>query len=279
MRVAWRRRAPAATSRRRTLAAFLGGGEGTFGGDLFLAFIAGVAFATILAVVAGLVLSASAAFSHDIWSSIVRKGQDSEHEEVLVARIAAFAIGVIAIIIAIIGGSGLNVSFMVGLAFAVAASANFPALLLALSWRRFNTTGAITGVVIGVVSAIFLVIVSPKVWPGADTVTGSPIGWDAQQPGHRLDPARVPRLHRRHDAQQRAASPSAAASTSCSCGPRQAWAPSARWRRFPKHRSGGRRLRDVQRGHHRAHVPGSVRAATAGSSWRTRSARRRPRAG
>ena len=96
--------------------------------------------------VAGLVLSASSAFSHDIWSSIVRKGQDSEHEEVMVARIAAFAIGVIAIIIAVIGGSGLNVSFMVGLAFAVAASANFPALLLALTWRRFNTTGAITGV-------------------------------------------------------------------------------------------------------------------------------------
>src|SRR5688572_25925725 len=165
------------------LAAFLGGGEGTFGGDLFLAFIAGVAFATILAVVAGLVLSASSAVSHDIWSNIVRKGKDSEHEEVLVARIAAFAIGVIAIIIAVIGGSGLNVSFMVGLAFAVAASANFPALLLALSWRRFNTTGAITGVVTGVVSAIFLVIVSPKVWPGADTVTGSPIGWTLNNPG------------------------------------------------------------------------------------------------
>jgi cation/acetate symporter len=165
------------------LAAFLGGGEGTFGGDLFLAAIAGVAFATILAVVAGLVLSASAAFSHDIWSSIVRKHQDSEHEEVLVARIAAFAIGIIAIIIAVIGGSGLNVSFMVGLAFAVAASANFPALLLALTWRRFNTTGAITGVVVGVVSAIFLVIVSPKVWPGADTVTGSPIGWELSNPG------------------------------------------------------------------------------------------------
>ena len=166
-----------------TLAEFLGGGEGTFGGDLFLAFIAGVAFATILAVVAGLVLSASAAFSHDIWSSIVRKGKDSEHEEVIVARIAAFGIGVIAIIIAVIGGSGLNVSFMVGLAFAVAASANFPALLLALSWRRFNTTGAIAGVVTGVVSAIFLVIVSPKVWPGADTVTGSPIGWTLNNPG------------------------------------------------------------------------------------------------
>src|SRR3954449_7844784 len=165
------------------LAAFLGGGKGTFGGDLFLAVISGVAFATILAVVAGLVLSASSAFSHDIWSSIVRKHQDSEAEEVKVARIAAFTIGVIAIIIAVIGGSGLNVSFMVGLAFAVAASANFPALLLALTWRRFNTTGAITGVLMGVVSSIFLVIVSPKVWPGADTDTGSPIGWELSNPG------------------------------------------------------------------------------------------------
>src|SRR4051812_12775904 len=126
------------------LAQFLGGGEGTFGGDLFLALIAGVAFATILAVVAGLVLSASAAVSHDIWSYIVRKGKESDREEVVVARIAAVSIGVLAIAVAVIGGEGLNVSFMVGLAFAVAASANFPALLLALSWRRFNTVGAVT---------------------------------------------------------------------------------------------------------------------------------------
>jgi cation/acetate symporter len=165
------------------LAQFLGGGEGTFGGDLFLAVIAGVAFATILAVVAGLVLSASAAVSHDVWSNVVRKGRDSEHEEVWVARIAALTIGGIAILIAVIGGSGLNVSFMVGLAFAVAASANFPALLLALTWRRFNTVGAVTGVLFGVTSAIFLVIVSPKVWPGADTETGSPIGWTLANPG------------------------------------------------------------------------------------------------
>jgi cation/acetate symporter len=165
------------------LAAFLGGGEGTFGGDLFLAVIAGVAFATILAVVAGLVLSASSAVAHDIWSSIIRKGQDSEHEEVWVARFAAMGIGLIAILVAIIGGSGLNVSFMVGLAFAVAASANFPALLLALTWRRFNTSGAVTGVLFGVISSIALVIVSPKVWPGADTVTGSPIGWELANPG------------------------------------------------------------------------------------------------
>src|SRR3954464_3361418 len=165
------------------LAQFLGGGEGTFGGDLFLTVIAGVAFATILAVVAGLVPSASGARAHDVWSSIVRKHQESEHEEVVVAKIAAFAIGIIAIVIAVIGGAGLNVSFMVGLAFAVAASANFPALLLALTWRRFNTTGAITGVLFGVISSIALVIVSPKVWPGADTVTGSPVGWELSNPG------------------------------------------------------------------------------------------------
>ena len=105
------------------LAAFLGGGEGTFGGDLFLAVIAGVAFATILAVVAGLVLSASAAVSHDVWSNIIRKGKDSEHEEVVVAKIAALSIGAHRHPVAVIGGSGLNVSFMVGLAFAVAAPA------------------------------------------------------------------------------------------------------------------------------------------------------------
>ena len=165
------------------LALELGGGPDTFGGDLFLAVIAGVAFATILAVVAGLVLSASGAVAHDIWSSIIRKGQDSEDEEVVVAKIAAAAIGVLAIAIAVIGGEGLNVSFMVGLAFAIAASANFPALVLALTWRRFNTAGAVWGVSLGVISAILLIIVSPKVWPGADSDTGSPIGWTLANPG------------------------------------------------------------------------------------------------
>src|ERR687894_3332485 len=139
------------------------------GGEFFQAIIAGVAFATILAVVAGLVISASGAVAHDVWSNIVRKGRDSEKEEVWVAKIAALVIGVIAIVIAIIGGPGMNVSFMVGLAFAVAASANFPALLLALTWRRFNTTGAVTGVLFGVFSSIALVIISPTVWPGPDS--------------------------------------------------------------------------------------------------------------
>ena len=164
------------------LAEELGGGAGTVGGDLFLAIIAAVAFATILAVVAGLVISASGAVAHDVWSSIVRKGKDSEHEEVYVARIAAGVIGAATIAIAVNGGEGLNVSFMVGLAFAVAASANFPALLLSLTWRRFNTTGAVTGVLVGTFSSIFLVIVSPGVWPGPDA-EGSPIGWELANPG------------------------------------------------------------------------------------------------
>jgi cation/acetate symporter len=129
------------------------------------------------------VLSASGAVAHDLWSNVIRKGRDSEHEEVLVARVAAASIGAIAIVIAIVGGEGLNVSFMVGLAFAVAASANFPALILALTWPRFNTVGAVTGVLLGAASAIFLVVVSPKVWPGADTVTTSPIGWTLANPG------------------------------------------------------------------------------------------------
>jgi cation/acetate symporter len=165
------------------LAEELGGGAGTFGGDLFLAIIAAVAFATILAVVAGLVISASGAVAHDVWSNVIRKGHDSEREEVWVAKIAALAIGGIAIAIAIIGGAGLNVSFMVGLAFAVAASANFPALLLALTWRRFNTTGAITGVLFGVFSSIALVIISPTVWPGPDSEGGAFSWYSLANPG------------------------------------------------------------------------------------------------
>ena len=153
------------------------------GGEFFQAIIAGVAFATILAVVAGLVISASGAVAHDVWSNIVRRGRDSENEEIWVAKIAAVAIGAIAIGIAILGGADLNVSFMVGLAFAVAASANFPALLLALTWRRFNTTGAVTGVLVGVISSVALVIISPTVWPGPDSEGGLFSWYDLANPG------------------------------------------------------------------------------------------------
>ena len=165
------------------LAEEVGGGAGTVGGDLFLAIIAAVAFATILAVVAGLVISASGAVAHDVWSNVVRRGRDSEKEEVWVAKIAAVSIGAIAIAIAVIGGEGLNVSFMVGLAFAVAASAIFPALLLALTWRRFNTSGAVTGVLFGVISSIALVIISPTVWPGPDAEGGALGFYDLANPG------------------------------------------------------------------------------------------------
>ena len=181
------------------LAQFLGGGDGTFGGDLFLAIVAAVAFATILAVVAGLVLSASGAVAHDLWSNVIRKGHESEHEEVLVARIAAASIGAIAIAIAIIGGSGLNVSFMVGLAFAVAASANFPALLLALTWRRFNTAGAVTGVAFGVHQLDRARDHLAEGLAGSRRRGRRAVVLRPREPRHHLDPARVHRLLARHD--------------------------------------------------------------------------------
>ena len=194
------------------LAEELGGGKGTVGGDLFLAVIAAVAFATILAVVAGLVISASGAVAHDVWTNIIRNGEENEKEEVLVARVAALGIGVIAILVGVLA-KDQNVSFLVGLAFAVAASANFPALLLALTWRRFNTTGAVVGVLVGVVSSVGLVIMSPGVWPGADGSDGHPV--PAGQPRPDLDPAGLPGLLPGHGAQRRGAQGHEAASTSC----------------------------------------------------------------
>ncbi|MEY2532915.1 MAG: cation/acetate symporter [bacterium] len=159
-----------------TLAEELGGGAGSTGGEIFLAVISAVALATILAVVAGLVISASGAVAHDLWSNVVRKDRESEKEDVWVAKVAALLIGVLAIGIAVAGGAGFNVTALVGLAFCVAASANFPALLFALFWKRFNTVGAVAGVMTGVVSSLVLITLSPPVWPGADTVTGSPLG-------------------------------------------------------------------------------------------------------
>jgi cation/acetate symporter len=157
------------------LAENLGGGDGSTGGELFLAIVSAVALATILAVVAGLVISASGAVAHDLWSNVIRKGRDSEHEEVWVARIASLVIGVLAIGIAILGGAGFNVSVLVGLAFCIAASANLPALLFALLWPRFNTTGAIVGVLGGLTASLVLIILSPAVWPGPDS-EGTPLG-------------------------------------------------------------------------------------------------------
>ena len=132
------------------------------GGDVFLSFVAAIAFATILAVVAGLTIAASSAFAHDIWFTVVKQGREDEREQVLVARVTAVAIGLLSIVLAIALRS-LNVAFLVGLAFAVAASANVPAILLTLYWRRFNTTGMIAGMVTGLVAAVVLIVLGPSV--------------------------------------------------------------------------------------------------------------------
>jgi cation/acetate symporter len=133
------------------------------GGTAFLGFIAAVAFATILAVVAGLTLAGASALSHDIFTHAIRRGSASEHEQIRVARIATVAFGVLAVGLGILF-KDQNVAFMVGLAFAIAASANFPPLLLSIVWRRFNTTGAVLSILAGAISSVVLIVLSPTVW-------------------------------------------------------------------------------------------------------------------
>lgn len=132
------------------------------GGPLLTAFVAAVAFATILAVVAGLTIAAASAFAHDIWYSLVRSGAGTEHEHIFVARTAALVVGFASIFLSV-GLRNFNVAFLVGLAFAVAASTNAPALILSLSWRRFSRTGAICGMLAGLISSLLLVAISPDV--------------------------------------------------------------------------------------------------------------------
>lgn len=133
------------------------------GGDLLFAFVAAVAFATILAVVAGLVLSAASAFAHDFYSHILRKGQATEKEQMTAARLASIAVAMISMVLALFAQT-MNVAFLVSLAFAVAASANLPVILLTIFWRRFNTGGAVTGMVVGLFSSLILVALSPNLW-------------------------------------------------------------------------------------------------------------------
>jgi cation/acetate symporter len=144
------------------LAQEVGGGPDSFGGELFLAFIAAVAFATILAVVAGLTITASSSFAHDFYANVLKRGVRDEAAEVRVARVTAFVIGAIAIVLASFA-RGQNVAFLVGLAFAVAASANLPTILFSLYWKRFNTAGAVTGILVGLVACLLLVLVGPNV--------------------------------------------------------------------------------------------------------------------
>lgn len=132
------------------------------GGTAFLGFISAVAFATILAVVAGLTLSGAAALSHDLWVHVIKHGKADEREQLAVARVATVLLALVAIGLGIVF-KGQNVAFMVGLAFAIAASANFPALLLSMIWRRFTTWGAVASMVTGTLSSILLIALSPTI--------------------------------------------------------------------------------------------------------------------
>lgn len=143
------------------------------GGQMFLGFLAAVAFATILAVVAGLALAGASALSHDIYAGVIKNGDSNEVEEVRVAKIATVVLGVLSI------GLGLlfekqNVAFMVGLAFAVAASANFPALVLSILWRKLTTAGAVAGMLTGLILAVVLIVLGPAVWTDVLKIPGAP---------------------------------------------------------------------------------------------------------
>jgi len=133
------------------------------GGNIFLGFLSAVAFATILAVVSGLTLAGASALSHDLYVGVIRRGVANEKEEVKVAKIATVGLGICAILLGILF-KGQNVAFLVGLTFAIAASANFPALLMSIMWKKFTTYGAVTSIYTGLTVAVVLLILSPTVW-------------------------------------------------------------------------------------------------------------------
>ncbi|WP_242443190.1 cation acetate symporter [Pseudomonas sp. LFM046] len=133
------------------------------GGNLFLGFLSAVAFATILAVVSGLALAGASAISHDLYATVLRKGLASEREEMRVSRIATVCLGLVAIGLGLLFEQ-MNIAFLVGLTFGVAASANFPVLIMAMYWKGLTTRGALWGGLTGLVSALVLVILSPAVW-------------------------------------------------------------------------------------------------------------------
>ncbi len=181
----------------------MGGGEGTLGGSILLAVIAAIAFATILAVVAGLTLASSTSVAHDLYNSVFRKGEASEKEEIRGRedrgvrarrhRDRAWPFP----------AQNLNIAFLVALAFAVAASANLPSIIYNMFWRRFNTRGAVWSIYGGLISSVGLVFFSPVMsGKGADPVTGKSLSLfpderglplvPARQPRHRLDPDRFP---------------------------------------------------------------------------------------
>lgn len=138
---------------------------GALGGNALLGFLSAVAFATILAVVAGLTLAGASAISHDLFSKVIKKGQATEKQEMLVSRLAVIGLGIVAIACGILFEK-MNIAFLMGLTFGIAASANFPVLFLAMYWKDLTTRGAIWGGFTGIISAIVLVILSPTVWVG-----------------------------------------------------------------------------------------------------------------
>lgn len=144
------------------LAEHLGGGPGTIGGTIFLAFVAAIAFTTILAVVAGLTVATSGAIAHDVYVNVIKRGAVTEKQQLRVARWSTVAVGATAIALGLLA-QGVNVAVLVILAIAVAASANFPVIALSLFWRRFNTWGVVGGVAVGLASSVGLAAVGPAV--------------------------------------------------------------------------------------------------------------------
>ncbi len=142
------------------------------GGNVFLGFISAVAFATILAVVAGLTLSGASAVSHDLYATVFKKGQADSRSELKVSRLTTVALGVVAVVLGI-AFEKQNIAFMVSLAFAIAASANFPALFMSVLWKDCTTRGAVIGGFLGLVSSVALTVLSPSVW---EATLGNPKG-------------------------------------------------------------------------------------------------------
>ncbi|WP_442958171.1 cation acetate symporter [Pinisolibacter sp.] len=142
------------------------------GGNVFLGFISAVAFATILAVVSGLTLSGASAISHDLYATVVKGGKANEADEIRISKISTVVLGIVAILLGI-AFEKQNVAFMVGLAFAIAASANFPVLLMSIKWKGCTTRGAVIGGFLGLIAATVGVVLSPSVW---EAVMGNPKG-------------------------------------------------------------------------------------------------------
>jgi cation/acetate symporter len=174
------------------LAQFVGGGPNTIGGDLMLGFVSAVAVATILAVVAGLTLSTAGAISHDIYVNLLHTGQVTPQTQLRVARIASLGIALLAVLLGIVA-RGMNVAVLVILAICIAASANFPTLVLALFWRGFNAGGVVGGVGVGLIASVGLAVVGPTVmgkealWPLVNpTLLAMPLGFLGAYLGSKL---------------------------------------------------------------------------------------------